>query len=122
MKHTCRVLVFILSFSSWIVACGCGGASSGAGVTLSTITVAPDPATVTAGFVRQLTATGHYSDGSTKDLTSTASWASSSGGVATVTSTGLATGVSPGSASISATSGGEVGQRHPRRGPPAGVR
>jgi hypothetical protein len=90
-----------------------GGTSGGVTLTVeappSSVTVGPDPATVAAGFVRQLTATGHYSDGSTKDISTSATWTSSNAGVATVTNTGLTTGVSPGSASISAALGGISG-------------
>ncbi|TMC63782.1 MAG: ATP-dependent DNA ligase, partial [Chloroflexota bacterium] len=51
------------------------------------------------------TATGTYSDGSTQNLTSSATWASSSTTVATITAAGLATGASPGTSQVSATSG-----------------
>src|SRR5215471_12824869 len=51
----------------------------------------------------------NYSDGSTKNLTSTANWLSSSTSVATVNTTGLATGASGGTTTISASFGGVVG-------------
>ena len=54
---------------------------------------------------QQFTATGTYSDGSTKVLTSTANWLSSNPAVATVNTTGLATGMTAGTTTISATSG-----------------
>lgn len=41
---------------------------------LSSITVAPAVATVAAGYVRQLTATGRYADGSTEDISASATW------------------------------------------------
>jgi len=55
------------------------------------------------------TATGHYSDGSSQDLTATAVWESSLPSVATVTSDGVVTTVGAGTASISATVGSVVG-------------
>jgi len=54
---------------------------------------------------QQYTATGHYSDGGTLNLTSSVSWSSTSTSVATITSTGLATGVAAGSTTIQAASG-----------------
>ena len=50
-------------------------------------------------------ATGTYSDGSTAVLTSTVTWSSGKVGVATINSSGLATGVSAGTTVITATLG-----------------
>ena len=50
-------------------------------------------------------ATGTYSDGSTAVLTSTVTWNSRTVGVATINSSGLATGVSAGTTVITATLG-----------------
>ena len=76
---------------------------------LQSITVAPPTPSIAAGFTQQLTATGTYSDGSTADLTSTATWQSSTAAVATVNSTGLAQGLTVGSATIAATQVGKSG-------------
>src|SRR5439155_11839338 len=57
------------------------------------------------GKTQQFTATGTYSDGSTLDVTSSATWVSSNSAVATITVGGLATGVAQGTSQISATSG-----------------
>ena len=70
---------------------GCGGSGL---VTLQSITVTPSTATVAPNGTQQFTATGNYSDGSTKDLTTVAEWSTSNG--ATITVGGLATGVTPG--------------------------
>ena len=51
----------------------------------------------------QFTATALYSDGTTKDVTSAATWATSDATIATVSATGLVTGVGDGTVSISAT-------------------
>ncbi len=61
--------------------------------------------TVGAGASTQMKAIGTYSDQTTKDITSTASWASSQYSVATVQG-GSVTGVNPGTASITATLSG----------------
>src|SRR5262249_38546438 len=70
--------------------------AAGSGVSLSSITVTPNPASVPAGLTQQFTATGNYSDGSVKNLTASATWASSSTSIATINSAGLATGVTQG--------------------------
>src|SRR5208282_66488 len=71
---------------------------------LVSISVTPTNPSIAAGTTEQFTATGKYSDGSTQNLTSTATWNSSATGVATITAGGLATGVA-GSSTISATVG-----------------
>src|SRR5207302_10623587 len=69
------------------------------------ITVTPSVPSISKGETQQFVATGTYSDGSTQNLTSVVSWSSSQPGVATVSTTGLATGVGAGAAVIAATSG-----------------
>ena len=65
---------------------------------------------VTVGSTLQLTATGNYDGGETDDLTATSTWTSSSNGVATVSATGLVTGVAAGTTTISAEHDEVVGQ------------
>ena len=72
--------------------------------TLTSISVSPQNAALVIGANQQYSATGHYSDGTTKDLTTTAAWSSSSTAVATVTSGGLAKAVAAGSTTIKAVS------------------
>jgi trimeric autotransporter adhesin len=76
---------------------------------LVSISVTPATASIAAGSTQQFTATGNYSDGSTQNLTSTTTWSSSANSVATIAAGGLATGVAPGSAGISATLNSIVG-------------
>ena len=75
-------------------------------IALASINVTPPAPQVAAGGTTQLKAIGTYTDGSTKDLTGTATWVSSAPGVATV-SAGLvscsASATLSGSATISAT-------------------
>ncbi len=70
---------------------------------LTAIAVSPNNATVPAGVPQQFTATGTFSDGSSQDITSTVTWISSDGTVATISNSGLANGAAPGSATISAS-------------------
>jgi uncharacterized protein YjdB len=73
--------------------------------TLSFISVTPVNPSVPAGVVGQFTASGTYSDGTSHDLTTLATWASSNPSVATVNSSGLATALAAGTTSIAATLG-----------------
>ena len=77
--------------------------------TLSSITVMPANRTVSTGATQQFTATGTYSDGSSQDITSQVTWNSSTAAVATINASGLASGVSAGSTTISASQTGMTG-------------
>jgi hypothetical protein len=61
------------------------------------------------GQANQLTATATLSDGTTQNVTSSATWQSSNATVATVSSTGLVTAVAAGTTTITATSQGRSG-------------
>jgi hypothetical protein len=77
--------------------------------TLQTITVAPASPSIAAGTTQVFTATGHYSDSSTQDLTATAAWKSSDTTIATM-SGNVATGVKAGGpVTITATFSGVSG-------------
>jgi hypothetical protein len=58
---------------------------------LESITVSPAGVSLGLNGTQQFTATGSYSDGTTADLTQSATWASGNSQVVTVNSTGLAT-------------------------------
>ncbi len=77
--------------------------------TLTSITMIPGSVTTAPGTTGQFTATGNYSDGSKRNLNTTATWASTATSVITVNTTGLATAVASGTASITATVGTIVG-------------
>ena len=72
--------------------------------TLTTITVTPATPSVVAGNTLQMIATGTYDDGSTKNISGTATWTTSDSSIATVSSAGVLTGVATGTATITATS------------------
>ena len=71
--------------------------------TLTSITVTPANLSIIPGASQQFVATGNYSDGSTRNVTSQAMWTSSNPTVATINSSGRATALSAGSTTISAT-------------------
>ncbi len=73
---------------------------------LVSIAVAPNTTSLLVGQTAQFTATGTYSDGASSNLTSRASWMTSAGTIASVSGTGLATGLTAGNAIISATMSG----------------
>ena len=76
---------------------------------LESISVTPANPSIPIGEVQPFTAIGTYSDNSTHDLTSQVTWASATTSVATITSGGLATAVSTGTSTISATLDGVSG-------------
>ena len=78
--------------------------------TLVSITIFPNPELVNVGGTNQLAATGNFSDGTQQDFTNTATWSSSDTTIATVSTTGLATGVKVGGpVTIQAAQAGLVG-------------
>jgi len=93
--------------------------SEAAAPSLSSIAVTPANPSVPKGLSQQFTATGTYSDTSTHDLTSLATWGSSQTAVATINATGLATTLTQGNTSISATLGSVVGSTTLTVSPPA---
>ncbi|MDY7226506.1 Ig-like domain-containing protein, partial [Hyalangium rubrum] len=77
---------------------------------LLSLQVSPTSASVLAGLTQQFTAQGTYGDGTTSDVTNSATWTSSNTDLATVSSTGLATGVAAGGpVTLTATLGGVSG-------------
>ncbi|MGA2611277.1 MAG: Ig-like domain-containing protein, partial [Terriglobia bacterium] len=88
---------------------GTGLATADPAATLKSIAVTPASPSIRSSQTQQFTATGTYSDSSTKNITTSVTWASSNTGVATIgASTGLATGVAAGTAQITATLGSVV--------------
>ena len=77
---------------------------------LTSITLTPTSATTPLGIAKAFSALGSYSDGSTHDLTTLVTWASSAGSIATVSNAegveGLVTPLAVGTAQISASLGG----------------
>ncbi len=77
--------------------------------TITSITVAPSGAIIPTRGLLNFHATAAYSDGSSADITSTATWSSSSTAAATIAPGGFAYGVSPGTTTISASLNGVTG-------------
>ena len=71
--------------------------------TLTYLVVMPANPSILIGTLQKFMAIATYTDGSTQDITSQATWTSSDTGVATIDAGGLATGVSDGTTMISAS-------------------
>jgi uncharacterized protein YjdB len=70
---------------------------------VQSISIFSSSASLGAGQTQQFTATATYSDGSQQDVTAKAKWTSASASVATINATGLATGITFGATTITAT-------------------
>ncbi len=77
--------------------------------TLESITVLPSNSHLPATIEEQFTATAHYSDSSTADITASVAWDTSNHSVATINETGLGTGVAAGITEVYASLDGVTG-------------
>jgi hypothetical protein len=114
MKYTKLLLHILMAVSVLMLAAGCGGGGGGSTPpppppTLISITVTSTTTTLVAGATQNLTAVGNFSDNSTQNLTTSVTWSSSNTAIATVNAQGVVTAVSPGTVTITATSGSSTG-------------
>ena len=104
-----KVIAALALFSLMLGLAGCGSsgttASAPAPVTLSSIAVSPANQSIPVNGTKQFTATGAYSDGSSKDLTTQVTWSTSATSLATVSNSGLVTAMASGKVSVIATMG-----------------
>jgi uncharacterized protein YjdB len=101
-KDANLVHTFTLQGSSGTSDAGASSADAGA-PTLIGLKVMPTNTSVAVGGTLQLVAAGLYSDGSEQDLTDDVMWLSTDPSVASVSASGLVTGLSDGTAEIQAT-------------------
>lgn len=103
----------LLSLSAMIASTGCQGPSNATGdpptKTLTSVSLTPTSASIRMGATQQFGATAKYSDNTTADVSQTASWKVTTQAVATINSSGLATGVTSGSSAITASLSGISG-------------
>lgn len=71
--------------------------------TIVSLAVTPENLSVSSGTQQQFTAIKNYSDGTTEDLSTAVTWGSSNEAVAKISTTGLATAIAAGIATITAT-------------------
>ena len=105
-----RPLVIALSGLALLTFLGCGGgnatvSSPAPTPTLKSIAVTPTNSLIFVPANVQFIAIATFSDGSTRNLTTVATWNSSALNVASVTNEGLAVGAGVGNTTITATSG-----------------
>ncbi|MDB5217126.1 MAG: von Willebrand factor type domain protein [Myxococcaceae bacterium] len=79
---------------------------TGGELALVSIIVTPNPATVPVSMTQTLVATGVFADGSTKNVGTSVTWSSSRTDVATVSATGVVSGIALGDTTITATGTG----------------
>src|SRR5215471_1303968 len=117
-SHYCASKLMTATFLGCVAlltACSGGGSTPGPTPTptptpsLQSIAVSPQGGTVAAGLTQQFTATGTFSDGSSRPITSV-SWSSSDTTLATIDSNGLAKTLKQGAINISAVSGAITGK------------
>lgn len=77
--------------------------------TLVSISIAPEPLALPLGAMQQLSATGRFDDGSEGDITAQTEFGVRSGSSITVTPAGLATAISEGPSTVTATLGRVTG-------------
>src|SRR5579872_3475538 len=98
-------LLLALSLGAALTGCvGSGSSQSNTPPTVTAVSITPNNSAVTVGKALQFSAKATYSDGSTKDITSTATWQTSDSTVATV-SGGNVTGDKAGVVNVRASSG-----------------
>ncbi|MBI2392217.1 MAG: Ig-like domain-containing protein [Deltaproteobacteria bacterium] len=78
------------------------------GDTLIDLRIDPPFADLTVGGAQKFSATAFYSSGASSDVTTSASWRSDSPSIASVSSSGVVTGIAGGSTGIAATFGGRT--------------
>jgi hypothetical protein len=99
-KGTFQVVATIAVLVLFGLSVGCSGFF--VDPTLTGITVGPSNQSLNVGSTLQMSARGTYDDGSSKTITGSVTWSSSSPDVATISSGGLVTGVASGTTTISA--------------------
>jgi trimeric autotransporter adhesin len=99
----------VLGWLTFLIGCGGGSQSTPPPSTLNSIQVTGGNSQLTAGETQQMKAAGTYSDGTTQDVTATATWSSSDANVCAVVAGGMLTTKNGGTCSIFAKVGSVSG-------------
>lgn len=106
VQFTGYCLAFISTIMLTVIIQACSSKSTTK--VLSSVGITPNSQiTLTINQAQQFNATGTYSDGSSADITYDVTWTSDSTNIATISSSGLASGVAVGSTKISASLSGK---------------
>lgn len=115
MNGLLRIVPWCMALLLGVVLAACGGgggdsSSTNTAPTLTAVVVTPATATMPSGAIQSFVATATFSDGSSKDVTTSASWTTATSTTASVASTtGVTTSLSSGNATISASFSGKTG-------------
>ncbi len=71
--------------------------------TAASVTVTPIAPTIPVGVSQRFSAVATFTDGSTQDVSQTATWTTSPTGIASISNLGIATGLTPGTTTVTAT-------------------
>ena len=96
-----------LMFAFLLAASGCGQFFPSSN-SITSLAVAPSNATVAPGVTQQYSATATYGNNTTGDVTSKVTWSTTLGSIATISSSGLLTGVALGTTTVQAQSGSVI--------------
>jgi 6-phosphogluconolactonase (cycloisomerase 2 family) len=88
---------------------GTGTTGTGTTATVTSISVEPANSSLPRGLTRQFTAIATYSNGTKLDVSASVTWASSVTNIASITATGVATGLNVGATKITAALGAVTG-------------
>jgi uncharacterized protein YjdB len=106
-RSACSAAIGFVTLSLLTIASGCGAFF--VNPTVSSVQVGPVSPFVQQGRTQQMIATVIYSDGSSKRVSSSVNWTTNDANIATVSSTGLVSGIEAGTAIIAASSGTVAG-------------
>ena len=117
LKRILRTLFMGMGFLFIALLAGCGGGDNGRdpilglpAADLLSIAVTPATGSIPINGTQQFLATATFADGSSRNVTSGASWTSGTSSVATINgASGLATGIAAGTSVITASFGGKSG-------------
>ena len=105
MKNHSRSALVALSIAFVLILAACSSSTP----TLRYITISPQTANIAVTTTQQFTALAYYSNGIIKDGSGVVSWSSSNSAIATINASGVATGVAPGTVTITANAAGASG-------------
>lgn len=111
----------VLASCALSLSCGGGGFTQKVAgpPELTKLVISPSNKSIAQGMTLQLTATGTFSDGTQKDLTASATWQISPAAVAGINAQGEVTGLTQGSAQVSAAAQSVTADASVTVGPPA---
>src|ERR1700735_2504680 len=99
----------LISLCALVLMASCAGTPPSSEPRLRSIVETPTNITISVGETQPFTATGNYSNGSTKDLSSSVNWQSQNTTAATISAGGMVTAKAQGSSTIMATMGSVSG-------------